>query len=92
MVETVDVQNSRTGETVRCYYLDDAIAVSGYCRRTIERRVEKGEVARFYHRGHTVHPVAEIQSLRERRDGVGPGGAKPSPRPRPTTNPKGGTR
>jgi len=90
MVETVEVRDSRTGETIECYYLDDAVNITGYCRRTIERRVEEGRVARFHHRGLTVHPVEQINSLRVRRDGVGPGGARPNPKPRPTTNPKGG--
>lgn len=83
MVETVEVVDSRTGETIQCYYLDDAIDISGYCRRTIERRVEAGEVARFHHRGNTVHPVTEIETLRKQRDGDRPGGAPPPPKPRP---------
>lgn len=90
MVETVEVVDSRTGETVECYYIDDAVALAGKCRRTLERRVAQGELTRLHHRGNTVHPVEEIRRLHGVRDGVRPGGATPPPKPRPNPNPRGG--
>jgi hypothetical protein len=90
MVETVDIRDSRTGATVRCYYVLDAVVLTGYSRKTLERHVAKGTLTRLYHRGHTVHPVAEIEQIRELRDGDRPGGAPPPPKPRP--NPRGGAR
>jgi hypothetical protein len=87
MVETVEVLDSRTGETVRCYYVDDAMEVAGVCRRTLERHTKKGELARLKHRGRTVHPVEEVEQIEASRFGARPGGATPPPKPRP--NPRG---
>lgn len=86
MVETVEVTDNRTGETVECYYAADAKEVSGMSRRTWERRVEKKELTRLRYRNHAVHPVTEIRQL----FGDRPGGAPPPPKPRPNPGPPQG--
>lgn len=88
MVETVEVVDSRTGATIECYYVDDAVEVAGVCRKTLERHTAKGELTRLKHRGHTIHPVDEIKLIGATRFGARPVGAPPPPKPRP--NPRTG--
>lgn len=90
MVETVEVVDSRTGATIECYYVDDAVDEAGVCRKTLERHTARGELTRLKHRGHTVHPIEEIKQIHAMRFGARPGGATPPPKPRP--NPRGGVR
>lgn len=93
MVETVEVVDSRTGETVECYYIDGAMEVAGVCRKTLERHAAKGELTRLKHRGHTIHPVEEVKKIESKRFGDRPGGAPAAPKPRPNpAPPKGGNR
>lgn len=91
MVETIEVVDSRTGETVECYYVDGAVEVAGVCRRTLERHAARGELTRLKYRGHTLHPVEEVRQLESERFGDRPGGATPPPKPRPNPrSPQGG--
>lgn len=87
MVETVEVRDSRTGETVECFLVKDAAEFSGKSRRTLERLAAKGELTRFRYLGRSLHPVGEIKQLIGPQGGVRPGGAKPNPKPRPNPAP-----
>lgn len=87
MVETVEARDSRTGETVKCYFVDGAVEVAGVCRRTLERHVNDGDLTRLKYRKYTVYPVDEIEQIEAERFGDRPGGAPPPPKPRPETGP-----
>lgn len=77
---------------IECYFIDGAVEIAGVCRRTLERHTARGELTRLKYRGHTVHPVEEIERIEAKRFGDRPGGATPAPRPRPNPNPKRGIR